>query len=48
MGTYINFNNGLKLCQYFGLKREPVVNFMKERIRRQYYDITHESKSKLV
>ena len=48
MGTYINFDDGLKLCQYFGLEREPVVDFMKERMRRQCCDITRESKSRLV
>ena len=47
-GTYINFDDGLKLCQYFGLERDPVVDFMKERIRRQCYDTTRESKSRLV
>ena len=48
MRTYINFEDGLKLCQYFGLEREPVAYFMKERIRRQCYDTIHESKSRLV
>ena len=48
MGTYINFDDGLKLCQYFGLEREPVAYFMKERIRRQCCDTTRESKNRLV
>ena len=48
MGTYINFNDGLKLCQHFGLEREPVVYFMRERIRHQCCDMTRESKSRLV